>query len=410
MGLLGIGWLVDIVCISLGSFCDGDGNKLNLDLPKKKGEKVHEVYLPISTLDEYGVSETRANEIQTAKKILSDANEYAQKANKATNIRDFIANYDGAIKSMQALISFPTVLFDPPPAKDYEKLLREYQEHLVEAILRAKTEVQRKVDGEYSNNKEFQIFAVTEFERSIKQDEGRMSEETKSFAATCVYELKTQIGVPCEEPKRIDMNSKLLDIDAMEGHDFENWCADALRNSGFSNVSVTPGSGDQGVDVLAEKDGVKYAVQCKRYSSDLGNTPVQEVYLGKAFYKCHVGVVLTNQHFTTGAKEAAEASGVLLWDREWIKHYLSTRETGEGANAGNASAEYKDEMLPAAVDVILETGQASVSMLQRRLYLGYARAARIVDELEELGIVGPFQGSKPRAILVTKSQWESMRK
>ncbi len=68
-----------------------------------------------------------------------------------------------------------------------------------------------------------------------------------------------------------------------------------------------------------------------------------------------------------------------------------------------------DEMLPAAVDVILETGQASVSMLQRRLKLGYARAARIVDEMEEKGIVGPFQGSKPRTILVTKEQWEQMK-
>ena len=68
-----------------------------------------------------------------------------------------------------------------------------------------------------------------------------------------------------------------------------------------------------------------------------------------------------------------------------------------------------DEMLPAAVEVILETGQASVSMLQRRLKLGYARAARIVDEMEERGIVGPFQGSKPRTILVTKEQWEVMK-
>ncbi len=68
-----------------------------------------------------------------------------------------------------------------------------------------------------------------------------------------------------------------------------------------------------------------------------------------------------------------------------------------------------DEMLPAAVDVILESGQASVSMLQRRLKLGYARAARIVDEMEEKGIVGPFQGSKPRAILITKEQWLAMK-
>jgi len=68
-----------------------------------------------------------------------------------------------------------------------------------------------------------------------------------------------------------------------------------------------------------------------------------------------------------------------------------------------------DEMLPQAVDVILETGQASVSMLQRRLKLGYARAARIVDEMEEKGFVGPFQGSKPRTILITKEQWEAQK-
>ena len=70
---------------------------------------------------------------------------------------------------------------------------------------------------------------------------------------------------------------------------------------------------------------------------------------------------------------------------------------------------YNDEMLPAAVEVILETKQASVSMLQRRLKLGYARAARIVDEMEEKGIVGPFQGAKPRDILITQEQWETMR-
>ena len=68
-----------------------------------------------------------------------------------------------------------------------------------------------------------------------------------------------------------------------------------------------------------------------------------------------------------------------------------------------------DELLPAAVEVILETGLCSVSMLQRRLKLGYARAARIVDEMEERGIVGPFEGSKPRALLITKEQWASMQ-
>lgn len=68
-----------------------------------------------------------------------------------------------------------------------------------------------------------------------------------------------------------------------------------------------------------------------------------------------------------------------------------------------------DELLPQAVDVIFDTEQASVSMLQRRLKLGYSRAARIVDQMEELGIIGPFEGSKPRQIIITREQWMEMQ-
>ncbi|MCL1827991.1 MAG: DNA translocase FtsK [Oscillospiraceae bacterium] len=68
-----------------------------------------------------------------------------------------------------------------------------------------------------------------------------------------------------------------------------------------------------------------------------------------------------------------------------------------------------DELLPQAVDVIFETKQASVSMLQRRLKLGYSRAARLVDQMEEIGVVGPFEGSKPRQIMITKQEWQEMQ-
>ena len=72
------------------------------------------------------------------------------------------------------------------------------------------------------------------------------------------------------------------------------------------------------------------------------------------------------------------------------------------------SDEY-DELIDAAAEVVVETGMASVSMLQRRLKLGYARAARLVDQLEEKGIVGPFEGSKPRQVLITKEQWQELK-
>ncbi len=65
-------------------------------------------------------------------------------------------------------------------------------------------------------------------------------------------------------------------------------------------------------------------------------------------------------------------------------------------------------MLPDAIEVAVDAGQISTSMLQRKLKLGYARAARIVDEMEERGIIGPFEGSKPRKVLISRQQWLEM--
>ena len=90
----------------------------------------------------------------------------------------------------------------------------------------------------------------------------------------------------------------------------------------------------------------------------------------------------------------------------------SLKEKGsKGAGASDAALpdDEGDELLPAAVEVVLETGQASVSMLQRRLKLGYSRAARLVDQMEERGIVGPFEGSKPRQLLITRERWQELQ-
>ena len=121
-----------------------------------------------------------------------------------------------------------------------------------------------------------------------------------------------------------EIDYELSRIDSMEGHDFEHWCAELLEENGFSNVEVTVGSGDQGVDVLAQKDGIRYAIQCKCYSKDLGNKPVQEVNTGKVLYRCQIGVVMTNRYFTKGAKDAADATGVLLWDRDKLKQMMES--------------------------------------------------------------------------------------
>lgn len=111
-------------------------------------------------------------------------------------------------------------------------------------------------------------------------------------------------------------------VDGMEGHDFEYFCAGLLKKNGFDSAEVTRGSGDQGVDILATKGGVKYAIQCKNYASRLGNTPIQEVNTGKTFYKCHVGVVMTNSTFTPAAEELAASTNVLLWDRKVLEQFI----------------------------------------------------------------------------------------
>ena len=116
--------------------------------------------------------------------------------------------------------------------------------------------------------------------------------------------------------------SDVSQIDGMEGHEFEYYCAELLNKNGFDQVEVTRGSGDQGVDILAIKDGIKYAIQCKNYMTPLSNKPVQEVNAGKVFYQCHVGVVMTNSTLTPGAKELAKATGVLIWDRTVVQQFI----------------------------------------------------------------------------------------
>ena len=110
-------------------------------------------------------------------------------------------------------------------------------------------------------------------------------------------------------------------IDRMDGYQFEQYCADILRHTGYNNVQVTPKSGDYGIDITAEKEEKRYAIQCKRYSSGhkVGNKAIQEAFSGKSFYNCDTAIVVTNSQFTEPAKEMARKIGVILWDRDSLE-------------------------------------------------------------------------------------------
>lgn len=128
------------------------------------------------------------------------------------------------------------------------------------------------------------------------------------FVIICVFVLTRGYRRKCE----------INELDEIEGHDFEYYCAELLKKRGFIDVTVTKGSGDYGVDVLAEKDGVTYAIQCKAYTAPVGVKAVQEAFAGKEYYDRMVGAVLTNQYFTKPAVDAAKKLKILLWDRGYL--------------------------------------------------------------------------------------------
>ena len=121
--------------------------------------------------------------------------------------------------------------------------------------------------------------------------------------------------------------TQACDFDSMEGHEFEHYCADILSKNGFIDVEVTQGSGDHGIDILAEKDDISYAIQCKCYTSNIGNAAVQQAHTGKSLYKKDVAVVLTNRYFTQQAKSEAQQLGVKLWDRDKLQQMIDASAT-----------------------------------------------------------------------------------
>ena len=127
------------------------------------------------------------------------------------------------------------------------------------------------------------------------------------------------------------------------------------------------------------------------------------------------GCFITPEEIDRVVKFVKDEAGEAHYDQDVIEKIQQAvdAKSDKGAKGGTADVpadgEDGDELLPAAVEVVLETGQASVSMLQRRLKLGYSRAARLVDQMEERGYVGPFEGSKPRQLLITREKWQELQ-
>jgi restriction system protein len=144
------------------------------------------------------------------------------------------------------------------------------------------------------------------------------------------YFLKSKIGFVGTPQLSVEQAGKIVDeiakeaqkvkklkklkkpySDKMTGIEYEHFCANILTKEGW-NAEVSKGSGDQGADIIAEKDDVKIVIQCKRYATSVGNKAVQEVIAGKTYYAANAAVVVTNNNFTKSAKALAESADVIL--------------------------------------------------------------------------------------------------
>lgn len=294
-------------------------SRLNKDIENNANEGQHHVIKDAGKMP----SVRKCRELADA--LITDAKRTITFAHEESSITAYFSLSD----CIKEKLSQATRFEEKAGYRDSEKpslLLKrfedEFQWKLRDVIEREEDGLIKEINGPQRNNKRS---CCQGFIDEINMYKDYFSEETVEFAMKAYYHVCSVAGLSVQNGVCND-STPMESVDKMDGHEFEYFCADLLSKNGFSNVEVTKGSGDQGVDILAEKDGIRYAIQCKCYSSDLGNKPVQEAFAGKSIYHCQIAAVLTNRYFTQGGIEAARATGVLLWDRKKLQSFIDNAE------------------------------------------------------------------------------------
>ena len=178
-------------------------------------------------------------------------------------------------------------------------------------------------------------------------------------------------------------------VDSLEdGRQFEEFCADLLLQNGFGQIQLTCATGDYGADILARRDGMTYAIQCKCYQTPVGNKAVQEADAARQYYHCDLAVVMTNNTFTSHAQKLAEETQTLLWDRtELIRLLRFCRSHRRAHRFDHLCEEDQIWLLQRAMQLLYRHGRLTVRRLQKGLQLSHTDAAKIYRLLTENGIV-----------------------
>jgi restriction system protein len=114
---------------------------------------------------------------------------------------------------------------------------------------------------------------------------------------------------------------RIANVDSMNGIEFEQYLRRLLTSQGYS-VKGTPGSGDLGVDLVAERDSDRVAIQVKRYNTKVSRRAISDAVAGMRHYRCNRAMVITNNRFTTGAEVLARSTGCTLVDRDALTQWI----------------------------------------------------------------------------------------
>lgn len=190
------------------------------------------------------------------------------------------------------------------------------RERLIDAIDRHAPALNRNLyrairKNEYGSIiKDNRFDALREFFISINLDHEALPVEE---AVAIVFE---QLNAQTAAEQEAGFNPNRLPVD---GYAFERWVAESLNGFGWE-AAATPASGDQGIDVIATRDGIRLGIQCKLYSGSIGNKAVQEAHAGRDYHSLDKVAVLSNAQFTRSAKELAAFTGVILCSHHDIPH------------------------------------------------------------------------------------------
>lgn len=204
---------------------------------------------------------------------------------------------------------------------------------LGDGFLAPKTETETSVQGGFyqgvGTKNVFRSRAESRREMaSVRQNKVSAAKSTQGSSVNAERKSARSVLLPdlgsgvLPEDSTLSVSKVMHEIDGMTGTEFEKYCCRLFRRIGFEDVEHCGGAGDQGADVLATYKGQRFAIQCKRYKNPLNNKPIQEVISGKNFWGADAALVLTSTTFNEGARSAAKASDVVLWDRSDLRRIV----------------------------------------------------------------------------------------